>query len=39
MLKGWHTITVNGIEKSFHIRGCEVAAEGVVPSLVTPQMD
>jgi plasmid segregation protein ParM len=29
MLKGWHTITVNGIEKSFHIRGCEVAAEGV----------
>jgi plasmid segregation protein ParM len=29
MLKGWHTIIVNGVEKSFHIRNCEVAAEGV----------
>jgi plasmid segregation protein ParM len=29
MLKGWHTLTVNGIEKSFHIRNIEVAAEGV----------
>jgi plasmid segregation protein ParM len=29
MIKGWHTITVNGVEKSFHIRNLEVAAEGV----------
>lgn len=29
MLKGWHTITVNGVEKSFNIRNIEVAAEGV----------
>jgi plasmid segregation protein ParM len=29
MVKGWHTIIVNGVEKSFHIRNCEVAAEGV----------
>jgi plasmid segregation protein ParM len=29
MIKGWHTITVNGVEKSFHIRNIEVAAEGV----------
>jgi plasmid segregation protein ParM len=29
MLKGWHTIIVNGIEKSFNIRMVEVAAEGV----------
>jgi plasmid segregation protein ParM len=29
MLKGWHTIIVNGIEKSFNIRNIEVAAEGV----------
>jgi plasmid segregation protein ParM len=29
MLKGWHTIVVNGIEKSFNIRNIEVAAEGI----------
>jgi plasmid segregation protein ParM len=29
MIKGWHTIIVNGIEKSFHIRRVECAAEGV----------
>lgn len=29
MLKGWHTIVVNGVEKSFHIRNVECAAEGV----------
>jgi plasmid segregation protein ParM len=29
MLKGWHTIIVNGVEKSFNIRNIEVAAEGV----------
>jgi plasmid segregation protein ParM len=29
MIKGWHTIVVNGVEKSFHIRNIEVAAEGV----------
>jgi plasmid segregation protein ParM len=29
MLKGWHTIVVNGIEKSFHIRCVECAAEGI----------
>jgi plasmid segregation protein ParM len=29
MIKGWHTIIVNGIEKSFYIRRVECAAEGV----------
>jgi plasmid segregation protein ParM len=29
MLKGWQTIVVNGVEKSFNIRNIEVAAEGV----------
>lgn len=29
MLRGWHTIIVNGIEKSFHIKHVECAAEGV----------
>jgi plasmid segregation protein ParM len=29
MIKGRHTIIVNGIEKSFHIRRVECAAEGV----------
>jgi plasmid segregation protein ParM len=37
MLKGWHTIVVNGIEKSFNIRNIEVAAEGVSSFWSNPQ--
>jgi plasmid segregation protein ParM len=37
MIKGWHTITVNGVEKSFHIRNIEVAAEGVSSYWSNPQ--
>lgn len=29
MIKGQHTISVNGVEKTFSINQCEVAAEGV----------
>jgi plasmid segregation protein ParM len=37
MIKGWHTITVNGVEKSFQIRNIEVAAEGVSSYWSSPQ--
>jgi plasmid segregation protein ParM len=37
MLKGWHTIIVNGVEKSFHIRNVECAAEGVSSFWSNPQ--
>jgi plasmid segregation protein ParM len=37
MLKGWHTIMVNGVEKSFNIRNIEVAAEGVTAFWSNPQ--
>jgi plasmid segregation protein ParM len=37
MLKGWHTIVVNGIEKSFHIRNVECAAEGISSFWSNPQ--
>jgi plasmid segregation protein ParM len=37
MLKGHHTITVNGIERSFNIRNCECAAEGVSSYWSNPQ--
>jgi plasmid segregation protein ParM len=37
MIKGWHTIVVNGVEKSFHIRNVECAAEGVSSFWSNPQ--
>jgi plasmid segregation protein ParM len=38
MVRGWHTIIVNGIEKSFHIRNVECAAEGISCFWSNPQL-
>jgi plasmid segregation protein ParM len=38
MLMGWHTLTVNGVEKRFFISRVEVAAEGGASFWSNPQM-